>query len=244
VKLADDLFRLDDVTGANAYLLVMGDGLAVVDVGMPGNAGRIIAAIRAIGGMPSDLRRIVLTHSDPDHSGSAAELRQQTGALVAIHEEDAPALAGKRRPKGIRGARATRHSIRRMGRAGHEMAMRLVFKLPWLFGEYGALEADILLRDRDTVSGLRVMHVPGHTAGSIALCRDDGVVFAGDAIFGDLHGGMHSPPRALSLNVDQALASASRLEALDFTMLLPGHGEPVVRLHAEQAHRAERQTVD
>jgi glyoxylase-like metal-dependent hydrolase (beta-lactamase superfamily II) len=30
------------------------------------------------------------------------------------------------------------------------------------------------MRDGDTIGGLVVMHVPGHTAGSIALMRDDG----------------------------------------------------------------------
>ncbi len=49
---------------------------------------------------------------------------------------------------------------------------------------------DLLLRDGDRIGGLEVVHVPGHTAGSIALRRADGVVSSGDALLGDSHGGL------------------------------------------------------
>ena len=53
MRLADDLYRIDGITGANVYLVVAEDGLTLVDAGMPGNAETILAAIRAIGLEPS-----------------------------------------------------------------------------------------------------------------------------------------------------------------------------------------------
>jgi glyoxylase-like metal-dependent hydrolase (beta-lactamase superfamily II) len=230
MRLADDLYRIDGITGANVYLLVAGDGMTLVDTGMPGNAEAILTAIRGIGREPSELRHIVLTHSDPDHSGSAAHLKDLTGALVAIHEQDAPTLAGKR-PKrtGVSPMRSSN-----IGRVGHDLAMRLVFKLSGRFRDFKPVDADILLKDGDTISGLRVMHVPGHTRGSIALYREDGVVFSGDALLADNAGRVQPPTDALALNPARALASADMIASLGFTMLLPGHGQPVRRTREQE----------
>ena len=232
MRLADDLYRIDGITGANVYLLVAEDGLTLIDAGMPGNAETILAAIKGIGRKPSELRRILLTHSDPDHSGSAAQLKDLTGALVAIHEQDAPALAGKRR-KRTDGTGAAPMRSSNIARVGHNLAMRLVFKLSGRFRDFRPLDADILLKDGDTISGLRVMHVPGHTRGSIALYREDGVVFSGDALLADSAGRVQPPADALALNPARALASADKIDSLGFTTLLPGHGPPVRRTREE-----------
>ena len=69
------------------------DGVMVVDTGMPGNADRILACAERFG-RAGGIRYIVLTHSDMDHVGSAARLKELTGAAVAIHWLDAPVLAG------------------------------------------------------------------------------------------------------------------------------------------------------
>jgi glyoxylase-like metal-dependent hydrolase (beta-lactamase superfamily II) len=243
MRLADDLYRIDGVTGANVYLLVAEDGLTLVDTGMPGNAKTILDAIRGIGREPSELRRIVLTHSDPDHSGSAAHLKDLTGALVAIHEHDAPALAGKR-PKRTGGIGATPMRSSNIARAGHDMAMRLVFKLSGRFRDFKPVDADILLKDGDTISGLHVMHVPGHTRGSIALYREDGVVFSGDALLADGAGRVQPPTDALALNPARALASARMIAALGFTTLLPGHGPPFRRSGGQGQRPGPRSAVD
>ncbi len=235
MRLADDLYRIDGIAGANVYLLVAEDGLTLIDAGMPGNAETILAAIKGIGLEPNELRRILLTHSDPDHSGSAAQLKDLTGALVAIHGEDAPALAGKRR-KRTDGTGAAPMRSSNIARVGHNLAMRLVFKLSGRFRDFRPVDADILLKDGDTISGLRVMHVPGHTRGSIALCREDGVVFSGDALLTDRAGRVQPPADALALNPARAFASADKIESLGFTTLLPGHGPPV-RRNREQERR-------
>jgi len=233
MRLADDLYRIDGITGGNVYLVVSKDGLTLVDSGMPGNAKTILAAITAIGREPSGLRHILLTHSDPDHSGSAAHLKDLTGALVAIHEQDAPALAG-RRPRRTDGTGAARMRSSNIARVGHNLAMRLVFKLSGRFRDFRPVDADILLKDGDTISGLRVMHVPGHTAGSIALYREDGVVFSGDALLADSAGRVQPPADALALNPARALASAHMIDSLGFTILLPGHGPPVLRTREQE----------
>ena len=207
MKVAEGIHRVDRVRVSNAYLVSVEDGLLLVDTGIPGNAKRILAFVERLGRRPDELRTIVLTHWHLDHVGSVAELKRLTGAQVAIHELDAPVLAGRERPAKGRRAMAVITRLFRLRR----------------------VTADLLLRDGDRIGGLEVVHVPGHTAGSIVLRRDDGVVFSGDALLGDRHGGIRLPDPGLSFDPAQAQASAEKIRALDFRLLLPGHGRPASR---------------
>ena len=89
------------------------------------------------------------------------------------------------------------------------------------------LTPDRLLLDGDMVGGLRVMHIPGHTPGSIALVREDGVVFSGDALLSDKDGNAIPPDPRLAEDPDQATRSAEAIQALQPRLILPGHGAPV-----------------
>jgi glyoxylase-like metal-dependent hydrolase (beta-lactamase superfamily II) len=205
MKLAEGVCKVDGVRAANVYLVAIDDGLLAVDTGMPGNAKRIVAFIESIGHAAADLRYIVLTHCDIDHTGSVAGLKELTGAKVAIHELDGPVFAGEQRSS--KGGLAV-------------AAFSRLFR-------FRPVPADLLLKDGDKIGGLGVMHVPGHTAGSIVLCREDGVVFSGDALLGDKHGHVRPPAPRLALDRVQALASAERIKALPIKLLCPGHGAPV-----------------
>lgn len=142
---------------------------------------------------------------DIDHIGSAAELRTRTGAQMAIHELDAPVLSGRQRPQ----------------KGG--LAMLAIKRLV----RFRPVVPDVLLRDGDTIGGFQVVHAPGHTPGSIALRRDDGVLFCRDALLSDRDGRILPPNTRLSWDPAQALASAEKIKALRMTRLLTGHGAPV-----------------
>ena len=205
MRLADGVYKVDGVRVANVYLVAIDDGLLLVDTGMPGNAKRIVAFIESIGRHGADLRYIVLTHCDMDHIGSVARLKELTGAKVAIHELDGPVLAGEQRPQ--KGGLAM-------------VAFYRLLRVP-------PAVPDLLLKDGDTIGGLRVIHVPGHTAGSIVLVREDGVAFSGDALLSDKQGQVRSPDPRLALDRVQALASAERIKQLPIKLLCTGHGAPV-----------------
>lgn len=156
-----------------------------------------------MGRQPSEIRDIVLTHFDADHVGSAAALKARTGARVSIHELDAPVLAKREPPR---------------------KRMLLVVALYRLLVR--PVAADRLLRDGDTIGGLHVVEVPGHTAGSIVLVRDDAVVFTGDALVTDKHRNLLPPDTRLAEDPAQAIESAGKITALNPRTLLPGHGTP------------------
>jgi glyoxylase-like metal-dependent hydrolase (beta-lactamase superfamily II) len=183
-------------------------GVTLVDTGFRGHAKAILGELRDLGYGPGDVRTIVLTHGDGDHKGNVAALKEATGARVAIHEADAPGLSGEPYQRAA-GISAVLFSV-----------LARVMKTP-------PVHPDISLHDGDVISGFRVHHLPGHTVGSIVLERDDGLVFSGDTLNGDAHGKPRAPTKALACDYGAALDSAAKIEALGYTLLLPGHGEPV-----------------
>lgn len=208
MRIAEGLYRVDGVRGANAYVVEIGDGLLVVDAGMPGNADRIVAFVRGLDHEASDVRTIAVTHADIDHVGSLARLKSLTGAQVAVYADEASALAGTGPGKKAKGALGVIFSV-----------LKHVVRIE-------PVAADMVLHEGDEVSGFRVMHTPGHTRGSMTLYRD-GVVFSGDALLGDAEGHERPPRGAIAEDYPRALASADRVRALGYRILLPGHGEPV-----------------
>jgi hydroxyacylglutathione hydrolase len=103
MKIADRVYRIDGVQIANAYLVDSVDGLILIDTGMPGSTKRILNYVRQIGHKPADIKYIFLTHADIDHIGSAADLKEATGARLIIHSADAPILSGKAMRRTIKG---------------------------------------------------------------------------------------------------------------------------------------------
>jgi hydroxyacylglutathione hydrolase len=211
LEITDGIHLISRVRGANAYLVKRDDGITVVDTGLPGNAGKIIDYVQNIGGHPSDIKTIVLTHSDMDHSGSVARLKEETKARVAIHEADAPRLSGEEEPKAVKGV------------------LGLLLRAVAAVMRFNRIKADVLLKDSDIVDGLTVIHTPGHTEGSICLHLPGRALFVGDALLTDDERMLSLPRRSMSTDLDQAKESIKKISELKYSVLLPGHGPPIER---------------
>lgn len=181
------------------------DGVTLIDTGPPGSADAVLAAV---GDAP--VVRIVLTHFHGDHTGSAADLRTRTGAEVVAHAADAPVVRGD--------AAGPRPDLLPVERALAAQVSTLLTGPP--------CPVDREVADGDVLpGGLRVLHGPGHTEGSIALhLPEPRVLFTGDTVAE--HGGalLLGP---FNLDRDRALASFRRLTALDVDLVCVGHGKPV-----------------
>jgi hydroxyacylglutathione hydrolase len=210
MEIIPGIHRIDGVRGANAYLVIGEEETLVIDTGMPGNAKRIAVYVERLGKNLSDIKFIILTHADIDHIGSAAELKRMTGARLAIHADDAPILRGKQSFKTIRGP------------------LGFIFKLAMSLMRYHPIEPDIILSADSEIKGFRIIHVPGHTNGSICVYKPGNVIFVGDALRSNSSGNPKPPSRLASLDKAKARASLITISALDFETLLPGHGAPVV----------------
>ena len=193
-----------------AYLLEFPGGMILVDSGSPGQEGKVVHALRRLG--RSDLRLIFITHAHLDHYGSAAAVRRISGAPVAIHRLDAAAMAQAQTDVG------RPHSF------GHLIRMALPLAESLLNPE--PLQADLLLEDGDDldVPGIdaRVLHAPGHTAGSACLIVQDRLAFAGDLI---LTTGYPRAQKFFAQDWSLIPSSVRRLQALHPEWVYPGHGK-------------------
>lgn len=214
MEIIPNLHRVPGVSGANAYLL-LAETLTLVDAGMPGSEEAILRYIEELGRAPGDLDRIIITHYHLDHLGGVAALRDRTAARVCAHPAEAPVISGDQPPPPARSA-----------------IMRLLFRLVTPFMPRADLvPVDVTLQDGDhldLLGGATVVHVPGHSPGSIALhFPSERLLICGDVIDHrrDRLGPPHGP---FTEDMDQALASLRRLAGLDFDVLCPGHGAPVI----------------
>lgn len=208
MQIAPNLHLVEGVRGGNVYLIVE-DTLALVDSGLPGSGPAIARFIARLGRRPDELKRVVLTHGHLDHAGSAAQLRVLTGAKVLAH------------------AAETQHGMLLPGLSG---AGGLVFRRIAGLLRVRSVNVDVLLHEGDIIpvlGGLKVLHVPGHTPGSVCLLSESrGVLFSGDIMFNS--GDRLSQPLPL-FQQDRLLADQSlkKLLPLDIQLCCFGHSPPL-----------------
>ena len=225
-KVAAGVHRLEDVY-TNWYLLDEGGRLTVLDAGVSGDWPQFVSALARLGHSPADVDAVLITHHHPDHAGNAERLRS-SGARVLSHPADAPYLRGERKL-------SNRGIARYLWRPWYlAYILRYVAKGITRTPAVAALDQ---LTDGEVVDvpgSPRVVHAPGHTAGSCALFLEDrSLLFTGDALVTlDVARGPRGRkgPQVLrgphTEDADLAVESLAVLAATDARTVLPGHGEP------------------
>lgn len=205
----------------NVFLLRGSRGAVLVDAGMPGQAGQILDQAAAHSLAPEDIRLILLTHAHGDHYGSAAELRERTGAPIAIHAADAAALRGEVQDQ----AQPTNKLLIGLTRLAMPFIQTptiepdIVFEEEWSLEEYG-------------IAG-RVVPTPGHSPGSVSVVLDSGEVIVGDMVMGGMVGLLPRPgPPIIAWDRERNRESVQKLEDLEPKLVYASHGGPFAGLTA------------
>jgi glyoxylase-like metal-dependent hydrolase (beta-lactamase superfamily II)/predicted ester cyclase len=212
----------------NVYLIEdEGGGVTMFDAGIKGMASGLTAAAASLGG----INRIVLGHSHADHRGAAPAL-------------DVPTLchpAERIDAEGDGGAHYIDWS---------EVSVPARWTLPRLRAAWdgGPVAISGTVDEGDDVSGFRVVHVPGHAPGQIALFREsDRVALSTDCFYTvDAGTGRHIPPRVpvagFNHDTEQARASMRKLAALEPSVAWSGHADPLTGDVRAQLERAASET--
>jgi glyoxylase-like metal-dependent hydrolase (beta-lactamase superfamily II) len=217
--MTETVIQINTGNFTNAFLIRGDEGCILVDAGNPGKADRILARLAECGVAPDDVRLILLTHGHVDHFGSAAALRERTGAPVAIHALDAGAVRqGIHQPDSLHPTHwLVALGMRIPGVAGPTRAPAFepdfVFEDEWRLDEYG-------------VAG-QVLHTPGHTPGSVSVLLDSGEAIVGDVVMGQLMGMIRQPgPPIVAWDLERNRESVRQLAALSPRVVYVGHGGP------------------
>jgi glyoxylase-like metal-dependent hydrolase (beta-lactamase superfamily II) len=225
-QISNGIYRLENVY-TNWYLLEQGGRLTVLDAGLPGDWQDFCSALSSLGYTAADIDAVLITHHHPDHAGNAERLRS-SGARVLSHPADAAYLRGEEHLSPWAHARF----LWRPWYAFYMLSyvVKGVARTPHVAELDKLADGEVI----DVPGSPRVLHAPGHTAGSCALYLEDrSILFSGDApVTLDVTSG----PRGrqgpqivrgpVTENADLALDSLNALAETNAAMVLPGHGEP------------------
>jgi len=199
-------------TNVNSYLVRTDQGFFLIDTGMTNARRQLEMALDHLCCHPGDLKLILLTHGDFDHTGNATYIREKFNTQIAMHEGDAGMLEN--------GDMFWNRKIK-------SSLLKKLLPLFIRFGEKEQCTPDILLKDGDSLGryGLeaQVLNTPGHSSGSICLLTDSGDLFCGDLLANSADKPMLN---SMMYDPEAGKFSFERLKTMPIQTVYPGHGQP------------------
>lgn len=180
----------------NCYIIVDEVSKETMVVDPAGDVDEIVGMINILGG---NLKYIYLTHCHGDHIGGVSELKERLGGKILIHRDDSEGL--------------------------NDSYINL--------GDYVGvgeitLDADSRIDDNDLIHlgnlEFKVIHTPGHTAGSTCLyCKEEEFLVSGDTLFRGTWGRTDLPTSNFEAIMDSIVNKLLILPGE--TIVYPGHGK-------------------
>ncbi|MFC1991549.1 MBL fold metallo-hydrolase [Chloroflexota bacterium] len=136
---------------SNCYIVADEASKEAIIIDPSGGASQILKRVEDSG---LKVKLIVLTHRHPDHIGALKEVKEATGAEVAIHADDAPGL--------------------QEGRSFGPFSQQPPPAPDRILQDGDSIDIGNL--------HIAVIHTPGHTQGGICLLVE-GILFSGDTLF-------------------------------------------------------------
>ncbi|MFC7431383.1 MULTISPECIES: MBL fold metallo-hydrolase [unclassified Agrococcus] len=210
------------IAATNLYLVEVDDRVLLVDAGLPAAWRPLHEALHAIGRTPDDLAGVLLTHGHFDHVGLARRIAERWSVPVWSHPAD---VRLARHPYGYLHERArlpypVLHPTAIPGLVAMTAAGALTVR---------GVEARPIDDDVPLPADARILEVPGHTDGSIAIhLPERDALLTGDALVTlDPYTGVRGPQivaGAATARSAVALDSLDALAATGATRVLTGHG--------------------
>lgn len=211
----------------NIILVGNADHFVLVDAGMPHSAHEIISITNERFGENSRPKAIILTHGHFDHVGAIIELVKHWDVPVYAHELELPYLTGERSypepDPTVEGG-----MIAKMSPLFPNEAINLGSKV-------NQLPADGTVPQ---MPNFQWIHTPGHSPGHVSFFREkDRSLITGDAFITVKQDSLIKvftqkeeicgPPRYLTTDWNEAKKSVTKLQALNPSVAITGHGQPV-----------------
>jgi glyoxylase-like metal-dependent hydrolase (beta-lactamase superfamily II) len=204
--------------GVDHCYLIQDKGIIMVDGGAPKKVKEFTKTIEKIGITTRDIQLIILTHGHWDHIGSAKEIKELTGAKIALHhlEKEWLEKSLKPMPPGVT-------------TWGRILSKIMTMFLPFISIPGTNVEIVIgnegLSLEEYGIPG-KVIYTPGHSCGSVSVLLETGEAFVG-AMAMNMFPLRFSP--GLPIFAEDLLKLKESWESLldqGAKMIYPSHGEP------------------
>ena len=201
MKITDSVYMLDCTPQSHAYLILEPE-ILLVDTCLPGKGKKIVEEIQSLHIDPKQIKHILLTHHDADHTGSAAMLEETTGAAIWASAEDIPYITRQKSPSGTK----------------KFISLIMKIRQPTCIHPYP---------DDGQMGEVKIIPAPGHTPGHVCLLYRD-VLLAGDLVVTS-HGKIKPSPGFMTWNTPVLMESIQKISVYPFKWICPAHGMPVER---------------
>jgi len=204
-----------ELNAVNCYLIKVKSGFILIDTGYTKHRNEIDVILESEGCQPGNLNAIILTHGDFDHIGNCAYFQRKFNCKVAMHRDD----LGMAQFGDLFWNRDLKCYIRFFGKI-------ILFLKRIRLKKDDRFKPDLYLEDGQDLSDLgfnaKVIHLPGHSKGSIGVLTSNGDLFCGDLLMNT-----RSPEKnnMISDTKDYKM-SIERINHLNIRTVYPGHGNP------------------
>ena len=198
-------------TSVNCYLVRTSDGFILIDTGVTSKRALIEKELENAGCQPGNLKLIILTHGDFDHSGNAMYLRNKFKTQIAMHKNDS----------GI-----VERGDMLWNRNKQNVLIKTMFKLFFKLRKSDRFQPDLYVDEGYDFAAhgfdAKVLDFPGHSKGSIGI-----LTASGDLFCGDLLENTNKPKKnTLVDDLGELDTSVEKLKHLPINTVYPGHGQP------------------
>jgi hydroxyacylglutathione hydrolase len=209
--------------GWNDCYLIREKGTIMIDAGGKNKTTALKKALKDIEVEPNTIGLIVITHGHPDHTTSAKDFKDLTGAKIAMHQLNKQCLeTGEwnktHLPKPAKGS----------------IWGWFWSKIPNPFFAHEKITpcaVEVAIGDGGLplnyygISG-RIVCTPRHTKGSVSVVLDSGEAFMGDLAMNKFPLRVNAGLPTLAEDIVAVRESLRHLLELNVTTLYPGHGKP------------------
>lgn len=217
-----------DLKMVNAYLVEENGSFLLIDTGgylfadgknLNNRRELLESELVEAGVTKENLRLLILTHGDSDHCMNAAYIAKKYDVPVAMHADDVKMVSAPKFEVAIKSVNYRSFGMKVMSKLIGSMIVKIVKKQ---IEDFDCFTPDIFLKEGDRLDAYgfaaSIIHLPGHTPGSIGVVLDSGEAIVGDA-------GPGSPNAMDFAGYDQSVA---KIEQANYKVLYMGHKNPQV----------------
>jgi glyoxylase-like metal-dependent hydrolase (beta-lactamase superfamily II) len=216
IKMSVNIYPI--TLGFDHAYIIQDRGTIMIDGGAPKQADTFSKGLERLLIRPEQVQLIVLTHGHWDHIGSVKEIKEMTGAKIAMHRLEKEWLERSMKPMPP-GVTLWGHVFGGMIKAFLPLVHFPPAKVDLVLGE------ESLSLSEYGIPG-KVIHTPGHSSGSVSVLLETGEAFVGDLAMNKFPLRLTPGTPIFAEDWEALKRSWAVLLDLGAKTIYPAHGEP------------------